>query len=177
MQALRELVASTVGFDEERGDTITLKSMEFSPLETQGTEVTSSLTERFAFDAMSLIQLAVLGIVTLVLGLFVVRPILAGRAAESRQAPALAAPTERQAAESRAADDLADLPALDGEIDDGASFEAPSLADFGFDGTPALGGGAGSSDAVARLRQLIEERREETVGVLRSWMEDSGDRA
>ena len=175
MEALRELVASAVGFDAERGDSITLKSMELSPVEIEGTEATrTSFADRLSLDAMSLIQLAVLGIVALILGLFVVRPILAGRSLEAQRAPALAAP-EGEGDGSNDLPDLPDLPALNGEIDDDASFPAPMLSDFGFDGGASSGGD--NSDAVSRLRQLIEERREETVGVLRSWMEDSGDRA
>lgn len=175
MEALRELVASAVGFDAERGDSITLKSMEFSPVEVDGTVASStSFADRIALDAMSLIQLAVLGIVALILGLFVVRPILAGRSIETQRARALAAP-EAGVDASDAASRLPALPALNGEIDDDVSFAAPMLSDFGFGGGATAGSDA--PDAVSRLRQLIEERREETVGVLRSWMEDSGDRA
>ena len=45
------------------------------------------------------------------------------------------------------------------------------VGDIDFDGSglPAL---SDNSDAVSRLRRLIEERQEETVGVLRSWMEN-----
>ena len=32
-------------------------------------------------------------------------------------------------------------------------------------------------DPVARLRQLIEDRREESVEILRSWMEDNEEKA
>ncbi len=176
MEALRELVSSAVGFNEVRGDTITLKTMEFSPIEVEGTAATSSFVDGKWLDPMSLIQLAVLGIVALILGLFVVRPILAGRGAVAGVgAPALAAPQgDAPAAERGSAADQ--LPALSGEIDDDVSFEAPSLTDFGFGADGATDRGD-SSDAVSRLRQLIEERREETVGVLRSWMEDNGDRA
>jgi flagellar M-ring protein FliF len=167
MEALRELVASAVGYDAERGDTITLKSMEFSPAEMQGTAAAASLADRLAFDAMSLVQLVVLGIVALILGLFVVRPILSGRGIERQETPALAAP----APAAPPADPSAG-PALDGEIDDGVAFSAPMLSDMG-----AGRSGDANSEAVTRLRQLIEERREETVGVLRSWMEDGGGRA
>ncbi len=176
MDALRELVASAVGFDELRGDTITLKSMEFSPIEVEGTAATSSLVDGKWIDPMALIQLAVLGVVALILGLFVVRPILAGRGAGAgaSAAPALAAPQGTSLVADGGVSQ--ELPALDGEIDEDVSFEAPSLADFGF-GSGSVAGSVDASDAVSRLRQLIEERREETVGVLRSWMEDSGDRA
>jgi flagellar M-ring protein FliF len=41
LSALRELVASAVGFDESRGDTLTLRTMEFLPVEPAGTEVSA----------------------------------------------------------------------------------------------------------------------------------------
>ncbi|MBM9596137.1 flagellar basal-body MS-ring/collar protein FliF [Roseitranquillus sediminis] len=170
MEALRELVASAVGFDEARGDTLTLKSMEFLPPAELGTAASNSLYERLALDTMSLIQMAVLALVALALGLFVVRPILANRSAATPSKGALPAP-------AGAGDDgLPELPALDGEVD--GDFFPPAMnlmTDFDLDGSGASA--SGKSEAVTRLRKLIEERQEETVGVLRSWMEDSGGRA
>lgn len=175
MEALRELVSSAVGFDAERGDTITLKSMELSPLEQQGTAVSRSFMDRISLDPMALIQLGVLGIVAVILGLFVVRPILAGRGAEADGAPALAGPGG--GSDGAAGEMQAQLPALTGEIDDRQDFPAAAngMTKVGFGG--AMPPGADTTEAVARLRQLIDERREETVGVLRSWMEDEGGRA
>lgn len=72
-------------------------------------------------------------------------------------------------------DDIGDftLPPLTGEIDDG-EFDLPNLSvvsDFSSgDGGGRLGGS--SADPVERLRNLIGERQEETVEILRSWLED-----
>ncbi len=79
LAALRELVASAVGLDEARGDVLTLKSLEFqAPPLVEGTEATTSLLPTFGqIDVMSMIQTGVLAIVALVLGLFVIRPVLA----------------------------------------------------------------------------------------------------
>jgi flagellar M-ring protein FliF len=75
---LRELVASAVGLDETRGDVLTLKSLEFQPLDAPlGTEASSSfMPEIGPVDIMSLVQMGVLAVVALVLGLFVIRPVL-----------------------------------------------------------------------------------------------------
>ena len=62
--------------------------------------VTSSIFDNLYFDVMSMIQMAALAVVALVLGLFVVRPILAGNGAS---VAALAGPN---------APGAADLPAL-----------------------------------------------------------------
>ena len=86
LNALSELVSSAVGYDAARGDIITIKTMEFQALGTEGTLVSSSLGERISLDVMSLIQLAVLALVVLALGLFVVRPILANRREEAAAA-------------------------------------------------------------------------------------------
>ncbi|MDU8910786.1 flagellar basal-body MS-ring/collar protein FliF [Aestuariicoccus sp. MJ-SS9] len=168
LDALRDLVASAVGYDEARGDVITLRSLAFERPEGLGTEVLQpGLLERLALDPMALIQMAILALVTLVLGLFVVRPLLAGGSAAALPAPegggmALAPPP-----------DMADLPALNGEID----------PDDGLGPRPVLGGGdfgemgtvdfdAPSEDPVDRLRNLIEERKSETVEILRSWLDE-----
>lgn len=168
MAALRDLVASAVGFDEARGDVITLKSMQFQPLAVQGTAAAPSLFESMNLDVMSLIQAAVLALVALVLGLFVIRPVLS-RAA--RPAPAaLAAPEAGQTARGREAPE-AETPvnALTGEIDD---------SDMDGDTLPVISGRASGAarqataeDPVARLRNLIGERQEETVEILRTWLE------
>lgn len=160
--ALRDLVAAAVGFDEKRGDVITIKSLAFEPLPTQGSEAGHSLIPAFALDVMTLVQLGVLAIVTLVLGLFVLRPILTARAP---RAMALAPPAPALPA-------AAPGPALTGEIEDG-DFTARDLSLA--DRSPASGSRAPESelaDPVARLRRLISERREETVEILKGWMDE-----
>ena len=71
--------------------------------------------------------------------------------------------------------------ALNGEIDDGL-VPLPQMA---LVSAEEMGGGQDllpaktvpGSDPVERLRKLIEERREETVEILRSWMEDREEKA
>jgi flagellar M-ring protein FliF len=77
LTALRDLVASAVGLNEERGDVITLRAMPFSLSELdEGTSVGLAEQLLAGLDIMRLLQIAILAIVALVLGLFVVRPIL-----------------------------------------------------------------------------------------------------
>ena len=172
LTALRELVASAVGFDETRGDVITLKSMELPSVEPQGTTVTTGMFSNLYFDAMSLIQMAVLAVVTLIIGLFVIRPIFSN------------------AATLPGSDSLAALPSIDG-ADDGVSFDNfPSMPVLMGEIDPvdgvgqAMAPGAGLGDSlpaptdaeenpVDRLRAMIGERQEETVEILRSWLEES----
>lgn len=176
LAALKELVASAVGFDEARGDVITIRSMAFEPVVEAGTEASASLFASTPLDMMQLIKIALLSLVALVLGLFVMRPILSQRAAPGYAElppPGAGAP------------ELAAGTALTGEIDDG-DLPAGNMAivsdfDMGEMQMPmAMGSGFGdeaSADPVTRLRKLIEERQAETVEILRSWMDEAEERA
>ncbi|MDX8346405.1 flagellar basal-body MS-ring/collar protein FliF [Cognatiyoonia sp. IB215446] len=147
LAALEELVASAVGFDANRGDIITLKSMSFEPIVPLGTEVAIP-GPGIPLDIMQLIQVGVLAVVSLILGLFVVRPILA---------PSKLLPAPIAALEEDGDDDeipmfgMAELPTIDdndlGLIDQG-------------------------DDPVQRLRQMISERETETIQILQDWIDD-----
>lgn len=159
LSALHDLVAAAVGFDETRGDVITIKSMSFEPIETAAQGPGVSLMDRLGLDIMGLVQLAVLAVVSLVLGLFVVRPIFGARRTRAvGHAPALRGP-ERGAT------------ALTGEIDDG-DFLPADLPVVAEPGQPGRSGDAHPADPVERLRRMIADRKDESAEILRGWMED-----
>lgn len=146
LATLTDLVKSAVGFDDKRGDIVTIKSLEFPAQAQQGTLATSSLLDGFMSDAAGLMKAAILAIVVMVLGMFVVRPILT--------APALTAlpgPDENR--------DEAEFDALDDALQ--FSIAGPEEED------------ASNADPVSQLRQIISERQDETVEVLRNWIETS----
>ncbi|WP_281968853.1 flagellar basal-body MS-ring/collar protein FliF [Roseovarius nanhaiticus] len=166
MEALRDLVASAVGYDETRGDVITLKSLQFEPLTVSGTAAAPSFWSTLGLDVLSLIQAAVLAIVALILGLFVIRPILSPPRTAST--PALAAPgTANQAAPD--AKEQAPQASLTGEIDTSDMDEASLPVVSGRSAITASQ--AAGEDPVARLRGMISGRQEETVEILRTWLE------
>jgi flagellar M-ring protein FliF len=163
LATLRELVASAVGLDETRGDVLTLKSLEFqenpSP---EGAMVSAGLLPDMAtLDAMTLIQTAVLALVALVLGLFVIRPILT-----SASRPAIAPPVPALALPPTAA---YGGPALEGEVDAGFVYD-------GYGTNPAQDSPI-EDDPATRLRKLIERRQSESIEILRGWMEHEEERA
>lgn len=178
LTALRDLVASAVGFDEQRGDVITIRTMQFEPAVPLGTEADASLFSGLAIDAMSLIKAAVLAFVALVLGMFVIRPVLMRPVPAAHAQPAgMAGTTADNATSGTAAE------ALTGEIDDGdydpASMALVSSQDeirsTGASGVPALS--QSGEDPVERLRAMIGERQDETVEILRSWLEGEEEQA
>lgn len=171
---LRDLVASAVGYDEARGDVITIKSLAFEELPSvaEGSGPAAALP----FDAMQLVQIGVLALVALALGLFVVRPILTGAGATSA-AGALPAP----GTEAIAVPEAPDLPGR-GEANGFSGPTINTVSDFDVDFPDDPGGGSdmpalpGQDDPVARLRQMIEERKDETLEVLRGWMSEEKER-
>lgn len=175
IQALRELVSSAVGYDEARGDIITIKSMALQSVPINGTGAESSLLGKFDIDLMSAIQMAILALVTLILGLFVVRPVLSRPGIEpSAPVPSLPLAGSQGAAgngtalSGEVAEDEFELPNL--EMASSFDNDLVSLPDL-----PMMSASP-SDDPVERLRGMIGERQEETVEILRSWLEDKEER-
>jgi flagellar M-ring protein FliF len=119
---LRELVAMAVGFNEERGDTLTIQNMAFKPIANDdGTTVEESFVASFMErHLMTSIQIGVLSIVTLILGLFVVKPVLSVKSLPAPQADdfALMPTGGAQPAELTAADPPDAMTALRGLASD-----------------------------------------------------------
>ena len=158
LAVLRELVTSAAGLDSARGDVLTLKSLAFEPLPQPDDAVTPQMFSFGEINLMTLIQTAVLALVALILGLFVIRPVLTS--ASRKQA--LPAPMATLALPGNAQPDT--LRVLTGEIDDGTDIPPLSV----ISGVP---GAEGAKDPMSRLRQLIAERQTESVEILRGWME------
>lgn len=172
IEALRELVSSAVGFNADRGDIITIKSMALQSVAPSGTPAGTSLFDQFDLDLLSAIQMLVLAVVTLILGLFVIRPVLTR---QSDAVPALGAPTTADGAGEALTGEYASSSADSGGLPAVANMDdLPDLGSFdggGFEPMDLMGGPS-SSDPVERLRNMIGERQEETVEILRGWLED-----
>ncbi len=177
VEALEMLVRSAIGFDAERGDAVTIESMAFD--ETVAADLAqTSFSDRMSFDLSRIIQTVVLAAAALFIAFGLLRPML--------RRDVIEADLETNAADPRPLGTLADLQ----ERREIAALRAPDAAEpqteFPPDTTVADTGGAPADlptpaisqqedfplDPVERLRRLIEEREEETVEILRSWMEE-----
>lgn len=167
---LRDLVAAAVGFDEARGDVLTLKALDFTGSPELGTGPAATSWAADGLDPWRLIQLAVLALVTMVLGIFVVRPLLLAQrgSPELRQADGPLAmlsteaqPGTAQAAAAGAVVDHAGLPMLDNGIQ-----TLSVVPDYDENGQTLS-----DMSAVERLKGAIETRQPDTLEILRSWME------
>lgn len=181
LETLRELVQSAVGFREDRGDQVTVRTMQFDvPGQVEvapglslpwfsGGEITRIITS-------GLLALFGLGILA-----FVVRPVLntvlnpalpAPASAGSLGAPeqgSMSAPRElagpdRPGSEDNASTGSLNLPDLP---------DLPDLSMLSDLDSMGADGASGAEDPVERLRRLIADRREETIEVLRGWMDDA----
>ena len=156
LQALRELVASSVGFDEGRGDVITVRSLPFAAFGEGNTATRPGLLERLALNDLA--RIALIGLFALLAIWAVLRPVLRGR--RQAELPALddSRPLEVQ-------------PALTGTIDDVEAQEVPALPAA----TPAPPEPEQLSlppaDPVARLKSLMRERHDESVKILSGWID------
>lgn len=144
LSSLEALAKSAAGFNEKRGDVVTIKSLQFLPLPDAGTTATPSPFQGLVVNAPLILQSSLLAIVILILGLFVVRPALK--------------PDPNRL-----------LPAPDAALPGGAgpNGETPQLT------MASLDERATSNDPIAQLREIISTRQEEAVQVLRNWVETS----
>ncbi len=149
LASLSALVESAVGFDAERGDIVTIRSMPFQSIPQVGSTAPVGLIERLNLNIMSLILTAVLAFVALVLGLFVLRPIL------TQQARIASDPNIIPSANVLSSDtDLIELPQNSNPIE--------TLPDER----------STSEETVDRLRDLIGEKQNESVEILRTWLDE-----
>ena len=149
---LEKLVKSAVGFNEERGDVVTVESIPFADLPQEGSVAIAADQPSFVeTNMMQLIQLGVLAFVILILGLFVVRPVMAsGQRTQSlleNEDPALSAidVTPRPEAATATAE------AEQEEVEPAQPKQPPN--------------------ALELLREAVSNQSEESAGVLRNWLD------
>lgn len=177
IESLRELVAAAVGFEAARGDAITIRAMPLAETQTiPGTAPAPDWITALALDPMRLAQLAVLALVTLVLALFVLRPMFAR---PPRPTDLDAGPEAAALLTTPGTEPATPPAALDGVVESGP-FDATTLGDATRPRAGESGVAAASDDEhtppVDRLRALIDERREETMEILSSWLDDERER-
>jgi flagellar M-ring protein FliF len=147
MATLRQLVQSAIGYDAARGDSVTISSLQFTAPPEAGVLAESAGASFLAANGARLAQVGVLGAIVLALILFVLRPML------SRQAPV--APAELAGPQEPAPVGLPQL-------------GAPAPA-----GEAPLQIANQSQTKIDRLREVLNNRGEDSAAVLRGWIETS----
>jgi len=166
--SLTELISSASGLNEPRGDVITVRSLPFDvpPLidGVQGPSLIEQFIDRYLW---STVQALILAGVILILGLFVVRPLLSPKALEG-------------------AEGLMPLSISGPDANDGLSLDMQSLPTLGDNDPLALpydGGGQtgaamgsdlgtmGAEDPIDLLKSTVTEQTEAAADLLAQWLE------
>jgi flagellar M-ring protein FliF len=163
---LQDLVASAVGFDPARGDQITVKSLPFAALGTEGTLATQGgWLERLELNA--LLKLLLIGFFALAITALILRPMLRGRQA--------ARPESLMLDDSGAGLSPMPFPAM---VMDSAMMDQP-FSQAELDATVITTDPSGRvqlqlppADPVARLRGMMRDRQQESLQILSGWIDD-----
>ncbi len=92
IEAIRQLVAAAIGFNDARGDVVTIQSLPFDRLEPAGTEASSDfIADVLQPNLIPALQLVIPALVTIILALFVLRPLLTMSDSEVTTVPRAAA--------------------------------------------------------------------------------------
>ncbi len=170
LKAIERLVRSAVGFNSERGDSVEIVNLPFSPVELP--EIKAPGMFDFTKDDIKLIaQVAVLGIAVALVVLFVVRPIVAKMFEErTPEADALAiegggagalVPTEQ-------VDEVARMKAeIEQEMQALQAQRAQAMAEMiDIDKIE----GQVQSSALKRITEIVDKHPEEAASVIRGWL-------
>lgn len=164
LATIRELVSSAVGYDESRGDQITVKSLAFAGYGTEGTTAKAGFIDRLELNTLA--KIALVGFFALALLLVIFRPILRARMASAPQAQL------DQSLPLPVSDSLPPSPfaPLSSEVEEELPSLSMAIPEFDFVLPDAAG-----SDPVARLKELMKARQEESLKILSGWIEKRED--
>ncbi len=156
---IEELVRSAVGFDAERGDTLTVKNMQFAEVDTNEEAIDESMFLGFnKADLIDAAEVLLVAVMIILVVLLVLQPMVSRLLAS--EGPEIDDDLEADLLTMRSA-----APAIEGP-DDAGEDEVESLINIsGVDGKV-------KSSSIKRVEEIVENYPTETLSVIRSWMTD-----
>ena len=170
MQRIEQLVRASVGFNQDRGDQISVINVRF-PLaaDAGGVEATNPLMGFDKNDIMRAAELAVLAIVGILMIFFVARPLLGAGGGTKGKGGAMTAgggptrimvtPDGRQM--QVAADGSLQQLALSGPDDDGSRIDLARVE------------GQVRASSIKKVSEFVSAHPDESVSILRSWLHET----
>ncbi|OYX30314.1 MAG: flagellar M-ring protein FliF [Caulobacterales bacterium 32-69-10] len=170
MQRIEQLVRSAVGFDQSRGDQVTVVNVRFDrpAADLEGVSAASP----FSFDKNDLmrgVELGVMLVVAVLLVLFVVRPMLKPPASAGTALALAGGVTEAMAIPGGGA--AGGLLQIDPATGQPLALTGPSEMDQRIDIARIEGQVKASS--VKKVAEFVEKHPEESVSILRSWLHET----
>jgi flagellar M-ring protein FliF len=171
MQRIEQLVRTAVGFDQQRGDQVTVVNVRFATAEDpDGVSAASPLMGFDKNDIMRAAELGVLAIVAILMMLFIVRPLLRGAVGPGGKAM-LGGPGTSQLGTSIDGRPLQlTVDPLTGES---LALPAPGNADLEHKIDIARIEGQVKASSVKRVSDFVDKHPDESVAIIRSWLHES----
>ncbi|MBL8553605.1 MAG: flagellar M-ring protein FliF [Phenylobacterium sp.] len=176
MQQIEQLVRSAVGFNQDRGDQISVINVRFPTVADEGgVEATNPLMGFDKNDIMRAVELAVLAIVGILMIFFVARPLVGGGGGGGgkkgkKGAPQTAGPPpvtrimvtpDGQQMAIAADGSMSPVAALTGPGEDGARMDMSRV-----DGPVRV-------SSVKKVAEFVEHHPAESVAILRGWLHET----
>jgi flagellar M-ring protein FliF len=165
MQQIEQIVKGAAGFDEKRGDTVSVANMRFAQeiseaLEAESKNTLFGLTSK---DLMKIAELTVLGVIGVLVMLLVVRPLL------SRMLSAVEQHAEQQRLErekllAEQTQQMQALPGPDGTSPLTGEPEPDTMIDM------EQVEGRVRASSLRKIGEIVEKHPNEAVSIIRGWM-------
>ena len=172
MREIDALVRSAMGFDKARGDQVQISNMPFARMETAvgASEAGPLLGLDFdTSDWVKIIEIALLSVTALLIGFFVVRPLINRMFAPiGTSAPSLAAPQAplgqlpSPAADSALAAAGSSMPALPGGPRENSMIDISRIE------------GQVRESSIRKVGEVVQAHPEEALSILRTWLHQPG---
>ncbi|MDP1640788.1 MAG: flagellar basal-body MS-ring/collar protein FliF [Phenylobacterium sp.] len=170
MARIEQLVRTAVGFNEERGDQVTVVNMPFdAPAAMGGVESSNPLADFDKNDIMRAVELAILAIVALLIVFFVVRPLLKSASGGGGELTGQTQTITRLV--TTTADGQPVQIAIDPATGQPLALPGPDALEQKIDIARIEGQVKASS--VKRVADFVETHPEQSVAILRSWLHES----
>ncbi len=173
MQTIEALVKTAIGFDQARGDQVTVSNVRFLRPPPIGPGPKAGMFSFDKNDIMRAIELLILAIVSIAMMIFIVKPLLSGLAGGGAM-PALAMGGEQASLAPPPIPGAATAAAAPASVAGPEAAEAllapAAAAEEGIDVAKIQGQVKASS--VKKVAEIVESHPDESISILRTWLHE-----
>ncbi|THD79177.1 MAG: flagellar M-ring protein FliF [Phenylobacterium sp.] len=172
MQQIQDLVRSAVGFNQQRGDQVTVVNVKFPTADDgEGVAAANPLMGFDKNDIMRAAEIGVLGVVALLMMLFIVRPLLKGATGGGPMPMMIGGQPVTQVV-TRADGQVMQV-TVDPQTGQQLALPGPVSGDLEQKIDIARIEGQVKASSVKRVSEFVEKHPEESVSILRSWLHET----
>ena len=172
MAQIEQLVRTSVGFDQARGDQVTVVNVKFPTAEDSGGVTAASPLMGFdKNDIMRAAELAVMAVVAILMMLFIVRPLLKGALGGGGPMTMLGGPQVTQL--TMGADGQPMQVSYDPATGQQMALPPPGGSEIEQKIDIARIEGQVKASSVKRVAEFVDKHPEESVSIIRSWLHES----